>query len=424
MAQTISYRKRMAMASSLFNEKFKLLFGDRIVRGFTAVPTGMRISLNVDPDFGDSVLIYNGVAIHESENLTNIVTVDSAHSTYARYDVLYVTYDHEEQEPVATYGLVKGVAVANPVKPAIPANSFEIATITVPPNVVSIQSGNIEQTIEGIGGGIRDPIEVLQALLEVDGAGSGLDADLFRGNSPSAFATATHNHAIANITNLQSTLNTLNTSLQSKLDSSSYTAQDVLTKIKSVDGEDSGLDADRFQGLLPTNFVRKYTSRTAGQFYTGTTNPTSTNRINYDGYFYATRCFNPAYYDYAEFFPRGEETVEGDIIELNPETGSYRKSRKKKSRLVRGVHSENYGHIIGGDGLENVYERFIPIGLAGIVPVKIIGKACPGQYVVASGIPGVGMAVKFPIRGATLGQIEQYKNTKDIGLVKMFIKIM
>ena len=172
------------------------------------------------------------------------------------------------------------------MKPAIPANSFEIATITVPPNVVSIQSGNIEQTIEGIGGGIRDPIEVLQALLEVDGAGSGLDADLFRGNSPSAFATATHNHAIANITNLQSTLNTLNTSLQSKLDSSSYTAQDVLTKIKSVDGKDSGLDADRFlrpfcQLILFVNIRQERPT-----IYTGTTNPTSTNRINYDGYFY------------------------------------------------------------------------------------------------------------------------------------------
>jgi len=46
-----------------------------------------------------------------------------------------------------------------------------------------------------------------------------------------------HNHIISNIDNLQ-------TELDSKLDSSTYTANDILTKIKTVDGSGSGLDAD------------------------------------------------------------------------------------------------------------------------------------------------------------------------------------
>lgn len=41
-----------------------------------------------------------------------------------------------------------------------------------------------------------------------------------------------------------------------KLDSSEYTASDVLTKIKTVDGTGSGLDADLLDGLNSTDFIR------------------------------------------------------------------------------------------------------------------------------------------------------------------------
>jgi hypothetical protein len=40
----------------------------------------------------------------------------------------------------------------------------------------------------------------------------------------------------------------LQTALDNKLNSSSYTASDVLTKIKTVDGSGSGLDADTLDG--------------------------------------------------------------------------------------------------------------------------------------------------------------------------------
>jgi hypothetical protein len=50
-------------------------------------------------------------------------------------------------------------------------------------------------------------------------------------------ADDSHNHVISNIDGLQ-------TALDAKLASSSYTASDVLTKIKTVDGSTSGLDAD------------------------------------------------------------------------------------------------------------------------------------------------------------------------------------
>ena len=57
-----------------------------------------------------------------------------------------------------------------------------------------------------------------------------------------------HSHVIADVTGLQG-------ELDSKLDSSGYTAADVLTKIKTVDGTGSGLDADLLDGQQATYFA-------------------------------------------------------------------------------------------------------------------------------------------------------------------------
>ena len=54
-------------------------------------------------------------------------------------------------------------------------------------------------------------------------------------------ADDSHNHVIANVDGLQ-------TALDAKLASSSYTAADVLTKLLTVDGTGTGLDADKVDG--------------------------------------------------------------------------------------------------------------------------------------------------------------------------------
>ena len=58
-----------------------------------------------------------------------------------------------------------------------------------------------------------------------------------------------HQHSIAYVNGLQSALN-------AKLASSSYTASDVMSKVKSLDGSGSGLDADTLDGLQASAFVR------------------------------------------------------------------------------------------------------------------------------------------------------------------------
>ena len=93
------------------------------------------------------------------------------------------------------------------------------------------------------------PAQILSDLSTVDGSGSGIDADLLDGQHASAFAAASHTHPISEVTDLQSSLN-------DKLNISSYTATDVLAKLKTVDGAGSGIDADLLDGLDSTQFIR------------------------------------------------------------------------------------------------------------------------------------------------------------------------
>ena len=81
--------------------------------------------------------------------------------------------------------------------------------------------------------------DVLTKIKTVDGAGSGLDADLLDGKTSTNFTSN----------------NYVQTQLGTKLNSSSYTASDVLTKIKTVDGAGSGLDADLLDGKASTDFT-------------------------------------------------------------------------------------------------------------------------------------------------------------------------
>ena len=154
--------------------------------------------------------------------------------------------------------------------------------------------------------------DVLTKIKTVDGAGSGLDADTLDGANSTFFTNASNinagtlgtgrlsgtysisisgsadrldglqgtdftsnnyvqgrftsnNHITTRIgaratnTYVKSTFssnNYLQTQLGTKLNSSSYTASDVLTKIKTVDGAGSGLDADLLDGISSAGFLR------------------------------------------------------------------------------------------------------------------------------------------------------------------------
>lgn len=81
--------------------------------------------------------------------------------------------------------------------------------------------------------------DVLTKVKTVDGAGSGLDADLLDGQQGTYYASAT----------------ALTDGLALKLNSSAYTANDVRTKLLTVDGSGSGVDADLLDGLHASSFA-------------------------------------------------------------------------------------------------------------------------------------------------------------------------
>lgn len=132
-----------------------------------------------------------------------------------------------------------------------------------------------ETKLDGIEAGAtadQTASEILTAIKTVDGAASGLDADLLDGQHGSYYTGYTDT-AIANLVDTApSTLDTLNelaaalgddpnfattvsTQIGTKLDASSYTASDVLSKLLTVDGSTSGLDADLLDGNHATAFA-------------------------------------------------------------------------------------------------------------------------------------------------------------------------
>ena len=104
---------------------------------------------------------------------------------------------------------------------------------------------------------------------------------------------------------------------------------------------------------------------------------------------------NAVWNDYAERFekPVDLETEPGDIIALDKstETEMYKLAEEGDSNIV-GVHSDEYGMLIGGVADDEEYnkEHFIPVGMIGRVRTKIIGPIHKGDRIVPSNIPGVG----------------------------------
>lgn len=109
------------------------------------------------------------------------------------------------------------------------------------------------------------------------------------------------------------------------------------------------------------------------------------------------RIYGSYWSDYAEFFPKGEETNPGDLIMLNPhsDTEEYVAHTGEQDIPVIGVHSDEFGHIIGGedpidkqDFLDYNLDRNIPVALAGRVHTNFVGEAKRNSYVVPSNVKG------------------------------------
>lgn len=161
--------------------------------------------------------------------------------------------------------------------------------------------------------------------------------------------------------------------------------------------------------------------------YLPLTGGTISGNLTVTGTIQGSKVYNAVWNDYAELFKIDdlkEEINPGDIVELNPETGDYRKSKKKNSNLVVGVVSDQYGHLLGGDyGLseEDNLKTHAAIGLAGRVFVNVVGPVNAGDLIASSDIAGVGMSAEHYSPGCVVGKALETKKTPDIGKVKILI---
>ncbi len=203
--------------------------------------------------------------------------------------------------------------------------------------------------------------EILTAIKTVDGAGSGLDADLLDGQN-GAYYTGYTDTAVANlVAAAPTTLDTLNelaaalgddpnfattvsTQIGTKLDASSYTAADVLTKIKTVDGASSGLDADLLDGNHASAFsLTSHNHTLDGLSNTTITSNTSGEILKWNGTAWINNTLAEAGIQPAGSYLTGNQTITltGDV------------SGSGTTSISVTVADDSHNHIIANvDGLQ------------------------------------------------------------------------
>ena len=101
----------------------------------------------------------------------------------------------------------------------------------------------------------------------------------------------------------------------------------------------------------------------------------------------ANKVYNAVYNDYAEWFEKDDYNDTFDSGDVCIWTGNgVIKSFQDNDTAVVGVVSNSYGHILGGEkiqNMENNNKKFVPIGLAGRVKVKVMGIVQIGDILVA-----------------------------------------
>jgi len=151
--------------------------------------------------------------------------------------------------------------------------------------------------------------------------------------------------------------------------------------------------------------------------------------INASGTITGSKVYNAVWNDYAEWFEKEnihEEFEPGDIVSW-AESG-VTKSSCYGDTMVVGVYSDSYGHIVGGEQLEDMednHKKFVPVGLAGRLYVKVKGTVSKGDLIIPSDVPGVGITQdrNIVIPGTIIGKALENKDTDDIGKVKILIMV-
>lgn len=151
---------------------------------------------------------------------------------------------------------------------------------------------------------------------------------------------------------------------------------------------------------IPTPETTWKDVKTEGQFYKSNEAPSSNVVGKYDGYFYATRVYNAVYNDYAELFHCIRPIPVGHLAYAAKEGVTC----AGKPKTAIGIVSDCYGHLLGGEGNPDD-PNFVPIAVAGRVPLEIKGNIEIGDMVQATK-NGLGKrAHRFTNRNKIIGKV-------------------
>ena len=144
----------------------------------------------------------------------------------------------------------------------------------------------------------------------------------------------------------------------------------------------------------------------------------------------ADQVFNAVWNDYAELYLKDNEDdiIEpGTVICKVPGSPTYTSSDYTKRKLVVGVCSDSYGHLVGGDAdktLEENLKKYIPVALAGRFYVKVAPRCTieEGDLLKVSAFRGCVTSNDFPDQGAIVGKaLESTDGSKEKILMQVML---
>ena len=214
---------------------------------------------------------------------------------------------------------------------------------------------------------------------------------------------ASVNNHETRITNTENNLNTKvsNTFLQNQSTNTCNSAFGVGVVARYLSSTATGKPTGNDHALLSLAYSSDWFYQLAGDWRTdnlyvrGSNNSAASPRAWRKVWLQGDAITNAVWNDYAERFEKPVElkTEPGDIIALDKstETEMYKLAEEGDSNIV-GVHSDEYGMLIGGVADDEEYNKkhFIPVGMIGRVRTKVIGPIHKGDRIVPSNIPGVG----------------------------------
>lgn len=150
------------------------------------------------------------------------------------------------------------------------------------------------------------------------------------------------------------------------------------------------------------HFGLSSTENVDGTLYRGTKAPTGTQKLNYSGYFQATRVLGAYFSDYAECFNVKGDVMPGQVVMICGED-EYKVADVASTPRAIGIVSDEYYMCIG----QKENSTNIPIALCGKVHAFIDGECEPGDFLVCSGKNGALRAwtgSRRPAFGAVVAQ--------------------